>query len=399
MTAATRSEIGHPTAEPFSVSVAHTVDDRDAAAFLERLGEEAVASAFQRPTTLRAVYNLVAKPNGGEPLLVLVHGADGAPQALFPFVRVRRGGLMVVEAPDFDICDYWFPLIAGPGRFNPSQALALWHAVTSALKPAHAVFIKKMPATLYGRENPLAGLPQARPMGAVTSILPLRGPADEVLTDVHGISAVREAAKKARRLGREGALAFDEVRDPERAAALVDRMAEFRSGRFDGLGRRNALAREEVRAFYRERAREGVGDGSVRVLELSIGGETLGASLLLVHGSTVVAVLIVMSPDPKWDAFSPGTIATAKTIQWAWDSGFAIFDLSVGALSYKSRFGVEEHALLELNQALTLRGRLAVAPREILRRLRCIGRDNPRVDAMLRGVQRRWVSRRDAAGA
>ena len=88
-----------------------------------------------------------------------------------------------------------------------------------------------------------------------------------------------------------------------------------------------------------------------------------------------------------------------KTLGWCLASKYSVFDLSVGSLSYKSRFDAETVELFEYQQALSPLGLPVVAEAALRRRVRHLALKRPRIRTKLEWMATSWRSRKDAANA
>ncbi len=110
-----------------------------------------------------------------------------------------------------------------------------------------------------------------------------------------------------------------------------------------------------TRRFYREVARQGVAEGyaviSALVCDKGIVATTLGVR----YGETYF--LLRISHTGKTLAnFSPGLLATERTMEALHAQGVRRFDLSIGNKDYKRRLGAEQVPLTDVSVALSWRG-------------------------------------------
>jgi CelD/BcsL family acetyltransferase involved in cellulose biosynthesis len=96
-----------------------------------------------------------------------------------------------------------------------------------------------------------------------------------------------------------------------------------------------------------------------------------------------------MTREQRWQAGSPGLVTVFMALNYAVQAGWRVFDLSIGALDYKTRFGANKIDLFELQQALSLRG----IPPVFLARIRSVARGwrqhHPEIGHRLRALKRR----------
>src|SRR5690606_10895390 len=101
---------------------------------------------------------------------------------------------------------------------------------------------------------------------------------------------------------------------------------------------------------------------------------------------TLIAAAITPCKETQTD--SPGLVALFKTLQWCREHGFAVFDLSVGSLTYKSRFRAETIELFEYQQALSPLGLPVVAEAALRRRVRHLALKYPQLRRLLERLAR-----------
>jgi CelD/BcsL family acetyltransferase involved in cellulose biosynthesis len=181
-----------------------------------------------------------------------------------------------------------------------------------------------------------------------------------------------------------GDVTFDEATSRDDIVSAIERLVEFRTTRFRGMRRRDILAREEYRAFYRLLASGP--DPIGRLFSLKVDGEAVAVIFALVSDGTVTLVIPSISSDDRWHVASPGLIALYMLYDWAVARGFSTFDFSVGSAGYKARFNTQRIDLFEYQRALTPLGLPIVANATLRRLLRRSPTDHPLIYAALRRI-------------
>jgi CelD/BcsL family acetyltransferase involved in cellulose biosynthesis len=303
--------------------------------------------------------------------LVLVGVTDqgGEPAAVFPFVRRRHLGVPVLEGLDFGIADYFAPAWLRDEPPTANQSARIWQAVPKAVPGVHAISFKKLPRLLHGRPHALSGADFLTPMSADATTLRLRGEGAPPLSP-DKVPLAREARRKAKKLEQIGPLAFSEATTNDEVDAAMMSLVAFRTARFSDLGRRDALLDPRVVAFYRTMADRMSNDPPGRLFMLRAGDRTVAVVYGFSCGDVFTLIAPAITPDKDAQAGSPGLVALFRTLQWCSERGYAVFDLSVGSLSYKSRFGADTTELFEYQQALSPLGLPVVADAALRRHVR-----------------------------
>lgn len=354
------------------------------------MADSGTLTAYQRFDWIDLVLAHLAGSAQAEPIFVAVaEEGSGRVVALAPLVRLRRFGLRVLTWMDLGVCDYAAPVAAAGAVFDPDEAVALWAAVRAVLPPADLIQIERIPAHVDGVPNPLAGLPQARPMAMQASGVAIEGDPSTLLSRLCRPSTLKDLGKQRRRLERAGTVRFTRATTPAEIDDLFEALVEQRRTRFAAMGRFDLLARPEVQAFYRDAAQAGLTGGAARLLGLSLDGQWIAAAYCLVHHGCFHGILLTTVSDERWRNASPGAQIVTECLRWARAEGLHYFDFTVGNHPYKHDFGVEIRELKSLRIALTLRGycaaTLAILAEALMRRLD----EHPAIRARLQRIRRR----------
>src|SRR3954469_10609977 len=124
------------------------------------------STPFQHPQWVGGWYGAFANTRGIVPLIaVITDAATGERTALLPLILRRQGGIRIVEFADLDLTDYNAPVLGPAAPRDARSARLMWRDLRAALRkaPADLVRLRKLPADLGGRPNPLALLDAAGP--------------------------------------------------------------------------------------------------------------------------------------------------------------------------------------------------------------------------------------------
>ncbi|TBW36971.1 GNAT family N-acetyltransferase [Siculibacillus lacustris] len=306
---------------------------------------------------------LACAGSGVERVIAVVarSAGDGRARLVLPLVLDARGALPFWTSFDFGVSDYNLPLIATDFRPTPREAAALWHRIVAALPSGAAyLLIDKMPAMVGGRPTPFADLAGTRRSQVVRHPLPLDGDFESLRATRFAPSMVHSLARKRRKLGRKGDLAFHAGNGPEARVAL-DRLMTWRDERYG--------AQPETTCFYRRLTEAG---DPARVLWLTLDGAPIAACFGI--GDADGFRLLALGHDARFNNWSPGLLIVEDAIAWAVGEGFREFDFTIGAEPYKFDFGVEPEPMTLLAEAFDAQGaavlRLQLARNYVAARLR-----------------------------
>jgi CelD/BcsL family acetyltransferase involved in cellulose biosynthesis len=352
------------------------------------------STPFQDPRWLGAWYEAFAGVDGVEPLIAIVSDvATSEPAALLPLIRRVQNGIRIVEFADLALTDYNAPMLGSAAPREAKAANTLWRDLLAALRRlpggADLIRLRKMPADLDGRPNPLALLDGAGPC-------PLNG---NLVTagddfDAWRYSLERTVRKELERswrvFTREPTAEFQIVTDKDDALRVLSTMEVQQGARMQHLGLNFILNDETCAAFYRHLVGENLGSGYAVLSALTVGEEVVAALLGIRSGSRYVMVRISNAGE-KWSNCSPGRLIIERTMAALHKDGVRQFDFSIGNYAYKRRFGVVPLALADLTAGLSWRGIPYVLRDRAARALR----RHPRLAACVKRVLGRPPSREE----
>ena len=342
-------------------------------------------SPFHSPSFLKTMFETLGAAQGAEMVLIAVADAAGTPAALFPFTLLREGRLRVLEGMGLGVADYYVPLTAPGPTPTAAQSSQMWHAVLKALPPADMLRLRNVPRQSVGRPHALTEASFLVPMGHNATTVVFKNAAGQPIYDIKSLSLNRPLRKWIRRLeGEFGKVSFGAGETLTELNELLEAMVAYRRARFASLGRQDMLADPAAIAFYRGLALPDAGPPLARVYGLRAGSEIVGVIYGVQSGDTFTSLISSMSPDPKYQRSSPGIMAMYFAIEDCLARGNRAYDLSIGELSYKSRFDGELVELFEYRRALSPRGVLPVLKGRLRTSVRVFLRRHPDLAARLR---------------
>jgi CelD/BcsL family acetyltransferase involved in cellulose biosynthesis len=328
---------------------------------------------------------------GGSENLALVGVTDdaGDPVALFPFVKRKKFGVLYLEGVDFGLTDYFAPACLRDLALSPAETTAVWRTVVKAVPGVHAIIFKKLPRQMHGQFHALSAADFLKPMGADATTL---------FIQAEGAPTV-VPKKMLKKLEQIGPLAFHEAQTNAEVDAAMEKLVAFRTARFSELGRRDALLDPHVVDFYRDLADRERDKPAGRLFTLHAGGHIVAVIYSFAYRDVFTMIAPAMTTSKEMQAGSPGLVAFFKALQWCRSHDFKVFDLSVGSLSYKSRFDAQTFDLFEHQQALTPLGLPIVAEAALRRMLRHLALKHPEVRTRLETIASKWNARKEGANA
>ncbi|MCK1741171.1 GNAT family N-acetyltransferase [Bradyrhizobium sp. 139] len=310
-------------------------------------------TAFQHGYWLGAWYEAF---HGFAPLIALIcDAATGEDIAVVPLISHVRRGIRIVEFADLGVSDNNAPILALEAALDAAEMHAIGKALVDALRALPDRFdllrLKKMPAQVGGKPNPLVSLGRA---GACS----LNG--NLVLTgddyEAYQASIKRMQMPRCWRVfSRNKGARFEIASDVARARQLLDVMDVQQQARMRKLGSRFVLNDDAHAQFYRDVARQGVVDGYAVISALVCDEGVVATTLGVRHGATY-SLLRISHAGESWSSCSPGLLVTERTMAALHAEGVRRFDLSIGNQHYKRRFGAEPVPLTDVSVALSWRG-------------------------------------------
>lgn len=310
------------------------------------------ATPFQSHGFARLLTRQIVASGIGTPVIALVRSQDGRPVALFQMMRSRRHGLRWLRT-DVQPSDYCAPIF--DASLSATDLPDVVKAVLAAVPGVDLLYCNRMPDRYGETPNPLICLSNAGRLRLSAWVLPLAGrSADEVINarPANFRGNLRRAGQKlAKTHHREFSIALSGTI----SEADIAGFRELRATSTEEKGRANVLETEEWSALYLGLLRGEGGDCRGWLSKLTADGEPIAYLFGISDGRRVVATLPA-SKLGEWKPYSPGLQLFSDTIEYFRSAGYDCFDLSVGDMDYKRRFGCEEVGLYDALFPKTLAG-------------------------------------------
>jgi len=311
------------------------------------------ATSFQHRHWLDAWYSAF---DTLAPLIAVI--SDAATQdhvALVPLICREQNGIRLVEFADLGVSDYNAPILAPDAPHDFAGVRAMNSALLAALhrlpdRP-DLIRLKKMPADIQGRPNPLVAL-------GWTGSCSLNGNLIEVDGD---FEAYRCSIRKMqmprcwRVFTRFPGARFQVATTVDEALRLLDVMDVQQNERMKKLGQPFVLDDISHASFYRDVVRRGVTEGYAVVSALICDDGIIATTMGLRNGNHY-SLLRTSNAGSQWSNCSPGLLCVERTMAALHELGVRNFDLSIGNYDYKRRFGARPLPLTDVSIALSWRG-------------------------------------------
>jgi CelD/BcsL family acetyltransferase involved in cellulose biosynthesis len=326
---------------------------RDWSQAAARWNDRGDATSFQHRYWLDAWYRTF---NSVAPLIAII--SDTITQrdvALVPLIYRRHHGISLVEFADLVVSDYNAPILASDAPRDSADMRAMGGALVTALRRLpdglDLMRLKKLPAEIHGRPNPLVAL-------GWNGSCSLNGNLVEVGDDYEAyLASIRKMQMPRcwRVFNRHPGARFQIATTADEALQLLGVLDSQQRERMDAIGYRFVLDEPLYAKFYRDVVSRGVAEGYAVVSALICDEGIVATTLGLRHGGTY-SLLRTSNAGGQWANCSPGLLCVERTMAALHEQGVRAFDLSIGNYDYKRRFGAKPLPLTDVSIALSWRG-------------------------------------------
>lgn len=318
----------------------------------------APASAYQTRKWLTPWIEAIGRPSGICPMIVVAHGSDGAPVALFPFGIVRQGVLRVVHFLGGRDSNSNLGLIRPGARLDRSDVVSLLRtsAHKARLKPDAFVLLNQ-PLSWEGVANPLALLRHQRsPSECYSATLDADGAkfVDERLS----AEARKKLRNKRKKLSEFGPVSHLVASNPTDAARIVDAFFTQKLQRFHQKHISSHFESPQTRQFLLRAGLDGLasGDPAVELHALAAGDLIVAVYAGTPHRGRFHAMINSFDLDSEIARTSPGDLLLMSMMQMMCDRGYQVFDLGIGEARYKSSWCDRSEPLFDTLYGVTPKG-------------------------------------------
>ena len=318
-----------------------------------RWGNQGEGTSFQYRHWLDAWYRAF---DAATPLIAIISDATSKRDvALVPLICRKHQGLRLIEFADLGVSDYNAPILAAAMPHDSTAMRAMSRALVAALRALpdrpDLMRLKKMPAEISGRPNPLVAL-------GWTGSCSLNGNLVEAGDDFETYRAsIRkmQLSRCWRVFTRHPDAKFQIAATVDQARRFLDVMDAQQHERMKKLGVEFVLDEVDYAGFYRDVVSRGVAEGYAVVSALIAADEIVATTLGIRFGAHY-SLLRTSNAGGQWSNCSPGLLCVERTMAALHEDGVRDFDLSIGNYDYKRRFGARPLPLTDVSIALSWRG-------------------------------------------
>jgi CelD/BcsL family acetyltransferase involved in cellulose biosynthesis len=311
------------------------------------------ATVFQSYQWAEAWYRAGAL-KGAEPAIVSVHAADGTPALIAPLAIFKENGRRVLAFADLGVTDYNAPLIGPASPVTAPEAARLWAAIRAVLPPADLQRFEKMPKSVGGRANPFALLGGGADGSLTAHACPVSLPFEDARAKLMTPKFAKELDARLRKFAARGAMVFGEVTDRSEKARVFDALVAQKKARAAKKGWTDNILDDPVwERFYRDIVVDGEADGIAHLLALTLDGRPWAIIAGFRKGDHFCDCLASFD-DSAHKSLSLGLLVQDLAMRWAAERGVTVYDLTIGAETYKGDFSPVEQRLAENVQAYSM---------------------------------------------
>lgn len=317
--------------------------------------------------------------------------ADGRPVFSLALDVTRRGPFRVARFMggrhangNFAATDpYW------PAKADDAAIRSILAAIARARPDIDLVALERLLPDLDGIANPLVSLPHS-PSPNLSLAVDLAEGFDALLSRVGGKRRRKKHRSQMRKFEAVGSHRRIEARTADEVNRLLDAFFEMKEFRFRKMGIANVFGEPEVRAFFRALFIEALSDDkpSFVLHGLEVAGKLRAVTGSSRCGKRLICEFGAICEDDLTHA-SPGDFLFFDNIEEACESGFDVYDFSVGDEPYKRLWCDIETRHFEVLIPLTLKGRaLALALRQGAR-LKAVIKNSPTIWKLTKTLRRK----------
>ncbi|PDQ19444.1 GNAT family N-acetyltransferase [Mesorhizobium sanjuanii] len=262
-------------------------------------------------------------------------------------------------------------------------------AIAKARPDIDLVALERLLPDLDGIANPLASFPHF-PSPNLSLAADLAGGFDALLSRASGKRRRKKHRSQMRKFEAVGSHRRIEARTPEEVNRLLDAFFEMKEFRFRKIGVANVFGEPEVRAFFRALF---IGALAEEKPSFVLHGLEVAGKLRAVTGSSRTGKRLICEfgaiAEDDLAHTSPGDFLFFDNIEEACETGFEIYDFSVGDEPYKRLWCDIETQHFEVLFPLTLKGRALALELRQGARLKSFIKNSPTVWKLTKRLRRK----------
>ncbi|MER8981785.1 MULTISPECIES: GNAT family N-acetyltransferase [unclassified Mesorhizobium] len=265
-------------------------------------------------------------------------------------------------------------------------------AIAKARPDIDLVALERLLPDLDGVANPLASLDHFSSPNLSLAV-DLAGGFDALLSRASGKRKRKKHRSQIRKFEAVGSYRRIEARTPDEVDTLLDAFFEMKELRFRKMGIANVFGDAQVRGFFRALFMQALAEDkpSFVLHGLEVAGKLRAITGSSRSGKRLICEFGAIAEDDLGHA-SPGDFLFFDNIQEACETGFEVYDFSVGDEPYKRLWCDIETRHFEVLVPLTVKGRMLALTLRQGARLKAFIKNSPMIWKLTK------VLRRKAAG-
>ncbi|MER9939019.1 GNAT family N-acetyltransferase [Mesorhizobium sp. M0011] len=265
-------------------------------------------------------------------------------------------------------------------------------AIAKARPDIDLVALERLLPDLDGVANPLASLDHFSSPNLSLAV-DLAGGFDALLSRASGKRKRKKHRSQIRKFEAVGSYRRIEARTPDEVDTLLDAFFEMKELRFRKMGIANVFGDAQVRGFFRALFMQALAEDkpSFVLHGLAVAGKLRAITGSSRSGKRLICEFGAIAEDDLGHA-SPGDFLFFDNIQEACETGFEVYDFSVGDEPYKRLWCDIETRHFEVLVPLTVKGRMLALTLRQGARLKAFVKNSPMIWKLTK------VLRRKAAG-
>ncbi|UDL91174.1 GNAT family N-acetyltransferase [Mesorhizobium sp. PAMC28654] len=293
--------------------------------------------------------------------------------------------------------------VAGDPRWLPKADVAAVRTMLAAIRRARSdidlIALERLLPDLDGIANPLACLPHS-PSPNLSLAVDLAGGFDALLARASGKRKRKKHRAQMRKFDAIGSHRRIQARTAEEVNWLLDAFFEMKEFRFRKMGIANVFGDNEVRAFFRALFIDALAEDrpSFVLHGLEVAGKLRAITGSSRSGRRLICEFGAIAEDDLGHT-SPGDFLFFDNIQEACETGFAVYDFSVGDEPYKRLWCDIETQHFEVLVPLTPKGRVLALVLQQGARLKAFIKHNPTIWKLTKSLRKRTAGQTAPAAA
>lgn len=323
--------------------------------------------------------------------LVAALASDDRPLFAIALEVTRSGSCLVARFMSGRHANGNFPPLAGQGQ-NPLTRDDL-QEIASAIRKARPdidiLALERMADRLDGLENPLLALPHS-PSANLSLAADLTGGFEVLLDRVSGKRKRKKHRSQARKFEAAGGFRRIEAKTAAQTNTLLDAFFIMKEERFRKMGIANVFGEPNVQSFFRALFADALNAKQPRFV---LHGLEVAGKIRAVTGSSRAGRRLICEfgsiAEDDLSHTSPGDFLFFENIREACESGFDVYDFSVGDEPYKRLWCDLEITQFDALVPLTFKGRLLAGGMRSASRLKSMVKNSPAVWRIAKALRRR----------